>query len=40
MPTALRDALVRCILGDLFCCFLIDRLLKFLLGDAQTPEAK
>uniref|UniRef100_A0A914MMX0 Cation-transporting ATPase n=1 Tax=Meloidogyne incognita TaxID=6306 RepID=A0A914MMX0_MELIC len=35
IPELLRNNLVLCIIGDLFCCFLIDRFLNYFLGDAR-----
>ncbi|CAK5015364.1 unnamed protein product [Meloidogyne enterolobii] len=35
IPELLRNNLVICIIGDLFCCFLIDRFLNYFLGDAR-----
>ncbi|KAI3412052.1 hypothetical protein GPALN_002100 [Globodera pallida] len=38
IPTELRNTLICCILGDLLCCLLLDRVLNFLFGDQRVRK--
>ncbi|KAL3120848.1 hypothetical protein niasHT_008140 [Heterodera trifolii] len=38
IPVELRDTLICCILGDLVCCLLLDRMLNFLFGDQRVRK--
>jgi len=36
LPEAFRNVLVSCVLADLLLCFIVDRVLNFVLGDMRA----
>jgi cation-transporting ATPase 13A1 len=39
LPNEFRNILVMCVVGDLIFCYLIDRILNFILGDIRIRSA-